>query len=66
MHSQLLTLGFVRTGPNQYFSAEFNISLVLNKDGTVDVSLSDNKIVTATMTELEDSIMGGGFGGFGV
>ena len=66
MHAQLLTLGFTRTGPDHYFSAEFGIHLTLNKDGTLLVSLLDGKTVTATMIELEDAIMGGAFGGFGV
>ena len=66
MHAQLLTLGFVRAGPKIYFSAEFGIHLTLRDDGKLDVELQDGKIVTATLTELEDTIMNGGFGEFGV
>jgi len=66
MHAQLLTLGFIRTEPGIYFSAEFGLRIVLRDDGKIAVTLGDGKIVIATLTELEDSIMGGGFGEFGV
>ena len=67
MHAELLTLGFVRTAPGTYFSAEFSLTIHTTADkNVVEVLLGDGKIVTATLTELEDALMSGSFGGFGI
>ena len=65
MHAQLLTLGFTKTGPKTYFSAEFNLIVEIRPDGRLNLYLP-GKIEIATLTELEDTIVGGGFGEFGV
>ena len=63
MHSQLLTLGFTKVGPGRYFSAEFCVTVLVDDTGLMTV-LVNGKQMTATMTDLEDAIMGGGFGDF--
>lgn len=67
MHAELLTLGFIRTAPGTYFSAEFSLTIHTTTDKTsVEVLLDGGKIVKATLTELEDALMSGNFGGFGI
>lgn len=63
MHAQLLTLGFTKVGPGRYFSAELGVTVMTRPDGNLDVLVGE-KTVTATLTELEATIMDGGFGAF--
>ena len=67
MHAELLTLGFVRTAPGTYFSAEFSLTIYTTADkNVVEVLLGDGKIVTATLTELKTPSCLAASGGFGV
>lgn len=61
MRVRLLSIGFVKTGDGTYVNHEFSITVHVEDDEHVQVE-TDNGLVTATIEELEDAILSGGFG----
>ena len=64
MHTFLLNIGFIKIEDGTYYNSEVQVHVALdpNSDKLI-VSTSKGNIV-ATIEELEDTIVGGGFGEF--
>lgn len=65
MHTQLVNIGFIKQSDGKYRSAEFEVTVAINKADTtkIDVYMID-RILTVTIEDLEESILNGGFGEF--
>ncbi len=63
MHILLLNLGFVKQNDGAYINYEINLRVTLTDDNHVLVPTPKGN-VPATLEELEDAIISGGFGEF--
>lgn len=64
MHTQLLNIGFVKMPDGTYYNYEIGLTVSLNASAqTVSVDLPTGTH-TATIAELEEAIISGGFGEF--
>jgi hypothetical protein len=61
MHTKLLNIGFVRLPDGSYANYEINLVVRVGDDDTIIINTPDGDI-SATLQELEDAIIGGGFG----
>lgn len=63
MHIQLLNIGFIKNPDNTYYNNELGLRVVVIDETQIEVDTFNGKI-KATIKELEDAIMSGGFGEF--
>lgn len=63
MHIQLLNIGFIKNPDNTYYNNELDLRVVVIDETQIEVDTFNGKI-KATIKELEDAIMSGGFGEF--
>lgn len=61
MHACLLSIGFIKLQNNTYVNYEINVVVRLLKDDALEV-VRDEGNVEATLEELENAIVSGGFG----
>jgi hypothetical protein len=63
-HTLLTNIGFVKKGET-YYNAEVHVTVWLDPNSEDKVIVKTDKgNITATIEELEDTIVGGGFGDF--
>lgn len=61
MHTQLLNIGFIKQPDGSYFNNELGMMVTIADDNHIWVK-STSGIMKATIKELEDAIISGGFG----
>lgn len=63
MHTQLLNIGFVKISDDTYYNNELDLSIKVIDGKTIEVATLKG-VAQATIKELEDAIVSGGFGEF--
>lgn len=63
MHTRLLNMGFVKLTDGVYMNYEVNLRVTIHDNDHVLVP-TPSGVAVATLDELEDAIVGGGFGEF--
>lgn len=63
MHIQLLNIGFIETPDGSYYNNELGVRVRIVDETHIEVDTAQGK-TKATIKELEDAIIGGGFGEF--
>lgn len=63
MHIQLLNIGFLRNPDGTYYNNELGVRVRIVDETHIEVDTAQGKF-KATIKELEDAIIGGGFGEF--
>jgi hypothetical protein len=61
MHIQLLNIGFIKRPDGSYINPEFEFSVRILDSEHVEVQTATGKM-KSTIEELEEAILGGGFG----
>lgn len=63
IHTFLLNIGFVKQDDGTYYNNELNLSVEVLDDEHVLVPTDKGKVKT-TVADLEEAIIGGGYGDF--
>jgi hypothetical protein len=63
MHTQLLNIGFVKLPDGTYYNNELGMKVIIVDSEHIEVDTPMGK-QQATIKELEDAIISGGFGEF--